>query len=181
MSSKSLVLARSDARTATVAAEAIAPELRITPGGLIANDPTLSYVDRRKLIKIEVQARCQLLKDSLDTKIRIEQSRLRKNEDVALAAISAYGDRLIYQIRDDFTKTLKRWGLRVNVDQLRLLTDFGEQLTTFKQELKGRKLEPKYRKVIVKSVDAAFEHVTEQLGNLAQGIFGAATVTDSNG
>ena len=74
----------------------------------LPDNPNLPYAQRRKLLKIEITGRCQLLKNEMDARIRIEQGRLAKSEAVALAAISAYGDKLIYQIRDEFTKTLRK-------------------------------------------------------------------------
>ena len=174
MNSKTLVVYSPNAKAVAVpASEAVPQDLRMTFDH-IADDPTLPYIERRKLLKIKVKGMCVLLKDGLDSKIRVEQGRLAKSESVALTAISAYGDRLIYQIRNEFTKTLRKWGLRVNIEQLRLLTDFGEQLTQFKSELNTRGLDPKYKKYILKAADGAFDSVSEQLGNLAGRIFDAA-------
>lgn len=173
MNSKSLVVYQPDSKATTVPASASVPEdLRFTLDR-IADNANLPYSQRRKLLKIEITGRCQLLKNEMDAKIRVEQGRLAKSEAVALAAISAYGDKLIYQIRDEFTKTLRKWGLRVNVEQLRLLADFGEQLTGFKAELRTRGLEEKYKRYILKSADGAFEMVAGQLGSLAGRMFDA--------
>jgi len=173
MNSKSLVVYRPDAKTTTVPASAAVPEdLRLTLDR-IADNPNLPFTQRRKLLKLETIGRCQLLKNEMDSRVRIEQGRLAKSEQVALAAISAYGDKLIYQIRDEFTKTLRKWGLRVNIEQLELLADFGEQLTTFKAQLKTRGMEDQYKQYILQSADGAFQMVAEQLGSLAGRMFDA--------
>lgn len=173
MNSKSLVVYRPDSRATTVPSSASVPEdLRLTLDR-IADNPNLPYTQRRKLLKIEITGRCQLLKNEMDSRIRIEHGRLAKSEAVALAAISAYGDKLIYQIRDEFTKTMRKWGVRVNVEQLELLADFGEQLTAFKAQLRTRGIETIYMEYILKSADGAFEMVAQQLGSLAGRMFDA--------
>lgn len=173
MNSKSLVVSRPDPKTTIVPAAASVPDdLRLTLER-IADNPNLPYAQRRKLLKIETVGRCQLLKNEMDSRVRVEQGRLAKSEEVALAAISAYGDKLIYQIRDEFTKTMRKWGVRVNVEQLELLADFGEQLTAFKAQLRTRGIEDYYKEYILKSADGAFEMVAQQLGNLAGRMFDA--------
>jgi hypothetical protein len=173
MNSKSLVVYRPDSKATTVPASASVPEDLRFSLARIADDPNLPFSQRRKLLKIEVTSLCVLLKNEMDAKIRIEQGRLAKSEVVALAAISAYGDKLIYQIRDELTKTLRKKGLDVNEEQLRLLADFGERLTSFKAELRTRGLEEKYKRYILKAADWAFAMVAEQLGNLAGRMFDA--------
>jgi hypothetical protein len=173
MNSKSLVVSRPDPKTTTVPAAASVPDdLRLTLERIVDN-PNLPYTQRRRLLKIETIGRCQLLKNEMDARVRVEQGRLAKSEEVALAAISAYGDKLIYQIRDEFTKTMRKWGVRVNVEQLELLADFGEQLTAFKAQLRTRGIETFYMEYILKSADGAFEMVAQQLGNLAGRMFDA--------
>lgn len=147
--------------------EAVPPDLRMT-GDLVTNGPDLSSMDRRRLIRAEVQARCQLLKDTLDTRIRTEQSQLQRSEDAARAAISTYSDNLVLQIRDEFTRTLRRFGLMVHLDQLRVLSEFGEQLKRFRRELQTRDLDAEHLQAILRSADAAFEHIGEQLAHLAE-------------
>jgi CHAT domain-containing protein len=140
---------------------------RVPHFDLIRSALSQEPVQRSKVLKIRISAVFQQLKQNFDVLLNVERGRLADSKAVAESTIATYHDRLIYQLRDQFTATLRRCGLRVNMDQLQLFENLAEQLAKFKKELENREFDERYKEHLLDSADRAFQRVTEQLGDLA--------------
>lgn len=130
----------------------------------IRSDPHLPFGDRRTLIKTQVQ-----------TLIRLEQKQLGATEEAAVSAIFANLEEFKLKLRARFVEIFAKFGRQVDDDSLNFFAEFGEQITRFKELLKGRKIEPWMQEQIATQADAAFRRMIEKVATLTADII--ATVS----
>lgn len=174
---KDLVLRR-EATSLAIPSSAIPDNMRFDRLTAIVHSTDIPFREKRNLIKIETQAICESRKKLINSTLRIEDLRLAANEEVARVAITAYKEHLIFGIRDEFTKTMRNDGLRVNEEQFNFLADYAELLTRYQEDLSGKKLSQRQKEALMNMADKAFDAAVAQFAKLAGDIFASSAGKD---
>lgn len=133
---------------------------------VVQNDENLSALHRRKLVKQTFRMIFDQRQELIRVALEVEKRKLKDLQLIAERRITVETESISLQIREEYIRTMRSLGLRVELAQLEFLTDFADALKSFRQRLLKRHLDPSEKKYILKISKDAFFRVAEKLGDL---------------
>jgi hypothetical protein len=129
------------------------------------------WLEKRRLVKQTYRAIYQARQMEIAEALRVKEAQTHANANAALAAIRVEEERTRLEIRNTYLQILTDIGVRVELEQLRLITDVGEKLTIHKKGLADRDLDDAYKQMIVSMADKSFQRLFHTLDELTDDLF----------
>jgi len=141
---------------------------------VVQNEENLSAIVKRKLLKQTYRMIFEQRQEQFRVALEVDRRRLSDLRLIAERRMTAETESITLQIREEFIRTMRSLGLKVELAQLEFLADFAERLRSFRQKLAKRDLDASERQMIYKLSKEAFLRVAERLGELTAEIIESA-------
>jgi len=141
---------------------------------VVQSEENLSASIKRRLLRQTYRMIFEQRQELFRVALQVDKRRLADLELIANRRLTTETESLTLQIREEFIKTMRCLGLKVEMAQLEFLTEFAERLRSFRQRLAKKDLDAGEKRLIFKLSKEAFLRVADRLGELTSQLIESA-------